>query len=206
MSLIKARALVWACGGMVRERSDGAWSCKQDEAWKDLLSDSQVFEDFFKAFGRYAPFNMNGMVIKKNIFEEVGLFDEALMVNEDRDLYLRIGIKYPKIGFVWPATVVCSERPGSASHVYKCNSLAILQKHAGLLSGQGDELSRRFLPAARTLAKEALYAGIEEGDKYSISMLVDRFKGLLGRSIFFAQASLISMGLARALLVMRKMF
>ena len=34
-------------------------------------------------------------LIKKKVFEDVGLFDESLSVCEDYDLWLRITAKYP---------------------------------------------------------------------------------------------------------------
>jgi len=41
----------------------------------------------------------NTIMIKKTLFSELGYFNESLKISEDRDLWWRISVRYPQIGF-----------------------------------------------------------------------------------------------------------
>ena len=44
--------------------------------------------------------HVNTMIIKKRVFDQVGLFDTKLERHEDLDMWLRIANQYPRIGYV----------------------------------------------------------------------------------------------------------
>ncbi|HUT59165.1 MAG TPA: glycosyltransferase [Phycisphaerae bacterium] len=63
------------------------------------LVDGRYLEDFFLADAR-SPFTGSvTMVISRRAFEEVGLFDESLRAAEDWQMWFRLGLKYPRIGY-----------------------------------------------------------------------------------------------------------
>jgi glycosyltransferase involved in cell wall biosynthesis len=58
----------------------------------------------------------SGVVIQREVFEEVGLFDESLPACEDYDLWLRIGCRYP-IGLIEePLTIKRGGHPDQLSN------------------------------------------------------------------------------------------
>jgi len=55
--------------------------------------------DFFEAALAGLVFQTSGMVIHRSVFDEVGSFDAALRVCQDRDLWWRIAMTEPSIGY-----------------------------------------------------------------------------------------------------------
>lgn len=78
--------------------------------YKQLLSNRRCFEDFYVAALSGVIFFTTTMIIKKNIFDEVGLFDTSMKIGEDRDLWYRIAEKYPQIGYVDASLAIYDER------------------------------------------------------------------------------------------------
>lgn len=56
--------------------------------------------DFFKASEKMPILWTSSVVIHKNVFEEVGLFDPNIKKGEDTELWIRIGLHFP-ILFIW---------------------------------------------------------------------------------------------------------
>lgn len=54
---------------------------------------------FFMAVARGLSIGTPGLVIHRSVLDDVGLFDTSLKTGEDRDLWWRIAMKYPRIGF-----------------------------------------------------------------------------------------------------------
>jgi glycosyltransferase involved in cell wall biosynthesis len=47
-----------------------------------------------KALKKIIPYSCSSIMIKKSIFQEIGLFDEKMRVSDDYDMYIRISRKY----------------------------------------------------------------------------------------------------------------
>jgi len=79
-----------------------------------LLGGKDYFNDFFDAYINDAAGNANTMVVKRRILHQAGLFRRELPFAEDTDLWFRIAMQWPKIGFVpQPVAVYHLQRPGS---------------------------------------------------------------------------------------------
>lgn len=52
-------------------------------------------EELFKALtsGRYGHFQIDGLTVKKSVFEAIGFFNESLMVAEDTDVFWKMALK-----------------------------------------------------------------------------------------------------------------
>ncbi len=48
------------------------------------------------------PFGPSSALIRRDVLEEVGGFDETLRSVEDRDMWLRIAVRYPALRVEWP--------------------------------------------------------------------------------------------------------
>ena len=80
----------------------------------------------------------SNVMIRRDVFSDVGLFDESLMFGEDWDMWIRIAHRY-KVDYVNDVTVKICQRPdstqgdqsvGSGLVRFKSN-LTVLMKHSG---------------------------------------------------------------------------
>jgi len=77
-----------------------AYKCYPDKA-KAGLAGRDYFENFFReAAKNYFRIHPITMIIRRDIFDEVGLFSEDLLRSEDTDMWCRIAFRYPKFGYI----------------------------------------------------------------------------------------------------------
>jgi hypothetical protein len=118
--------------------------------------------DFFVAFERGVRFGVGGFFVHRSVFEEVGLFDPTLRRAQDRDMWWRIAMRHPLIGYSpEPGFVYHKDTPGSLT---KGEPTRDLQLRNVLLNMQrardlGPDVAARALPALRKLAKGYLMRG-----------------------------------------------
>ena len=68
---------------------------------KEMLAGKDYFDNFLWAISKhYFLAHPSTLIIKRSVFDEVGLFDEELLRNEDSDMWCRITFKFPKFGFI----------------------------------------------------------------------------------------------------------
>ena len=178
----KKNDLVWACGGSLEAPYSHSKRFLSDNKWSKLLYNANIFENYFDAYSQCVLFNTNGFVINRNIFNDIGLFNENLKQHEDIDLAFRVAYKYPRVGFAWPPTTIRYERPGSLSSNYyqDTNMVLLLEKHLGLARSYGDEVVKRFLPDAKHLAQISLVKTIDHNDKKALKIMMKDYSYLLG--------------------------
>jgi len=139
-----------------------------------LLGGKDYFDDFFDAYMNDAAGNANTMIIKRGILHEAGLFRQELPFAEDTDLWFRIAMRWPQIGFVpQPVAVYHLQRPGSLMDFTKsakrleviCNiverSVALAKEH--------DRMDK-FAPCADFLLRRVIRSSLFE---YRMSNLVE---------------------------------
>ena len=94
--------LVWSTGNfydcLVSENRKGL-RCTKNKA--DIYVNNGVLEDYFIGYRNDVSGNTNTMVIRKDILLENGLFVIGRVKAEDVDLWWKIAIKHPKIGYVF---------------------------------------------------------------------------------------------------------
>lgn len=64
----------------------------------DLLAGRPALP-FFTAAGQGLPLQTSGFIVARAVLQEVGGFDLTLRVSEDRDLWCRIAMRYPELGY-----------------------------------------------------------------------------------------------------------
>ncbi len=65
-----------------------------------LLRNNHYFDNFYQASLAGASFHTCSMTVRKNVFNEIGYFNEMLDIGEDIELWYRIADKYPMIGYL----------------------------------------------------------------------------------------------------------
>ncbi len=99
-------------------------------------------------------------LMHRSVFREAGVFDPDLKRGEDRDLWWRIAMRYPRIGFckdiLWR---IHADTPGSLTKIGfdGHGQLSMICRNMRLALQQGTEVAERFYPFARTYAIDYLY-------------------------------------------------
>ncbi len=82
-----------------------------------LMHCKDYFDNYFEAFRLGAGGHTNTMFMKRSAIEQVGPFQHGLTYSEDIDMWMRMAMTFPKIGFVKePIAVYYLDRPGSLMH------------------------------------------------------------------------------------------
>ncbi len=115
-----------------------------------LLCGKEYFSDFFDAFIAQTYGNASNIMIKWNVFDEVGMFPIGQKNVNDMDMWWRTGLKYPELGFVnQPLSIYHLDIPDSLTHTAKkwdqyidmVNRTVMLADDCGRLD--------KFLPSAK---------------------------------------------------------
>jgi glycosyltransferase involved in cell wall biosynthesis len=83
-------------------RNPGAVACQTEEIWirrgrrvNPKRKHRKPSGDIFRQSLKLCLVSPSSVIIRRTIFDEVGLFDETLQAGEDYDLWLRISCRYP---------------------------------------------------------------------------------------------------------------
>jgi glycosyltransferase involved in cell wall biosynthesis len=189
-SLLKRhRELVWSTGNYHRcslttGKSQIHISPKRIKA---VLGQNEYHPDYYAALMSDTHGHVNATVIKKRVFDEVGFFDTSLGRHEDLDMFLRIALHYPAIGFVAASQVnYYIDRPGSL-----LNISAPVQHYIQLISQQlryADECQQRkkFEPITRYLLRGWLRSFLFSGHGHYVRTLLKEFGFLLSAPYKFS--------------------
>jgi glycosyltransferase involved in cell wall biosynthesis len=103
---------------------------------RELVSDFRVLERraFFKAMAESNPLFIGAAILRRDVFEHVGGFDEDLKFGEDWELWVRLAA-------------------GGYAFAYYDRPLAVWEEHAGNLSANIDEMERGILALEKILAR-----------------------------------------------------
>lgn len=115
--LIKSPFLKWY-GAPINSfnSSNGKIIEKYHKSKKNKLIDNSYFKDYMSAIPPYAFFSSDTFVIKKSVFDKVGYFDELKKVGCDLDMWFRIALQFPEIGFSHEVGANVFRRENSISH------------------------------------------------------------------------------------------
>lgn len=120
-----------------------------------LLLDADGQVRYFQGELKGLPFQTSGFVINRAVISEVGGFDPGLRINEDRDLWWRIAMRYPLLGY---CPEVCHRHyvdvPGSLTKGDENRTIVLENICENMRRAQaaGPGTANAFYPVARTLA------------------------------------------------------
>jgi len=187
MALLKRNPdMVWSAGNYINclcNENRRRPYIRPDKGRK-LLSGKDYFDDFFDAYMHDAAGNANTMLIKRQILHEAELFRQELPFAEDTDLWFRMAMRWPQIGFVHqPVAVYHLHRPGSLMDFTQSAKRLevicdIVERSAGLAK-EHDRMDK-FAPCADFLLRRVIRSSLFE---YRMAGLVEdmlqRFDELL---------------------------
>ena len=177
-------SLAWCCAAYTRIVDGEAQPESTPDQWQQLASTPGDSVDFFDSYMAGAPIQTSGMVVKRAVLNEVGLFDPVMRRGQDRDLWYRIALKYPRMGFVWPATVeyIYNERSVTAQLTDSTERLMRwLVKNVGYLPELDAKTAESFTRVLRLLAREILWHALNVARPDCLRRLRDEHGWLLTR-------------------------
>jgi glycosyltransferase involved in cell wall biosynthesis len=140
------------------------------------LKGKDYFESYLEAIRLYQWGHTICMLIRRDVFDTVGLFESGLSLGEDLDMWLRISYRYPRIGFV--------VEPLSVYHLSIADSLMtakapeslythFIQRHLELAQAEGK--MEIFQPAAGAIMRCWIRGMLFDGRKTEIRELLHLF-------------------------------
>ena len=151
-----------------------AWLCHTNEIWirngvrvnqmkKHQKYGGNVFENCLDIC-RISP---SSVLIKKEVFEMVGLFDESLKVCEDYDLWLRITAVLPVIFMDQPLIIKYGGHADQLSRVDSGIEKYRIQSLEKILSSNSLSISQSKIAISQLIKKLKIFSnGLEKRNKY----------------------------------------
>lgn len=97
-----------------------------DEVWfrnNQLLNQKKIHTrsggDLFAKSLRICVVGMSTVMVRRGLFDEVGIFDETLPCCEDYDLWLRVACRFPFLLVAAPLTIKHGGRPDQLSRIHR---------------------------------------------------------------------------------------
>lgn len=146
--------LRWVSGNVLQARAGKCYPGVVHPAIKADLEGGGIVR-LFHALSEGLLFATPSFVIHRDVFSTVRLFDESLRTAGDRDMWWRIGLRWPEIGYVCdPIFIWHVETPGSLSKLNKDRSPGIRTVSNNALRAKelGTEVWSDFAGYARLLA------------------------------------------------------
>ncbi|HPQ22063.1 MAG TPA: glycosyltransferase family 2 protein [Saprospiraceae bacterium] len=145
---------------------------------RNKLIDNIYFEDYLSALPPQGFFSASTMIINKKVFSKLGLFDTAKTTGTDVDMWFRIGLHFPEIGYSQDTGVVVYRRQESLSNSKKWDPeltlarFAEIEEHSKLL---GAEYALRAEPRLIYRVNKLLRAAISKSDYAIIKKIKDLY-------------------------------
>ena len=144
--------LYW-CGSDCKIIENGSESQYSLQNSKNHANLNDMELRYFSALIKKVLFITSGLIIKKEIFKKLGYFNIQMHSGEDIDLWCRIAMKYPQIGYCFkPCWLYHQDNPDSAYRRGKVNrdlpvkSFCINMRRAMEL---GPDVANEFYPYAK---------------------------------------------------------
>ena len=168
---------------LLREHPDLVWtSCayrwqRRGDRAEDISLAVTGVADFF-ALVADADVVTPSMVVRRSVLGEVGGFDPSLPTSEDRDLWFRIALRHPEIGYVGEPGVTVWGQEGSLTTrgLYTAGRALEFVTKADAEAGSADpEVGSRARPIVTRWTRQALRLALLSGDRDVARRIHGRF-------------------------------
>lgn len=160
------------------------------------LIDDAYFADYMSAFPPRGFFSTPTMVIRKEVFPKVGMFDPGKRYGEDLEMWFRIGLHYPKVGYCHEVAANIYKRSSSLTCTKKWDyqtSLRRFRKAEMLAEEVGQDARRRAEPRIMYWVTKLLKASISQSDCQAVrEILAEYDKRLAPRWRWCARGFLVA--------------
>lgn len=137
-----------------------------------------VFEDYMTTFPPKAYLSSPTMVLRKKVFEDVGYFDTTKKTAVDVDMWFRIGLVYPKIGYSYKEGAVVYRRSLSLSTTKKWKPLESIERFVECeiyAKNMSESAYKRAEPRIMYWVKKLVRASISNGDTKTLKQIKTQY-------------------------------
>jgi glycosyltransferase involved in cell wall biosynthesis len=173
----------WYCAAFER-RSDDGTLIFQSQVDNSLLLDG-VIENYFLAEADSNFSRPSSMLVRKSVFDEVGLFNvEINQYGEDLDMWFRIALRYPAIGYSKSAGCIYWQREGSITSGSTpdlprfLRRIGITRSSTGASTGVSSKEGEGLI---RVWVLSALKCAIKQRDRQNLATCARKYHELLPR-------------------------
>lgn len=151
--------LVWCTGNYYRQMAEEDLR-REDmkiSTLRKVLKGHAFCKDYFSGYCLGAGGHTNTMLIQREVILAVGGFRKIVSPAEDVDLWFRVGLRYPKVGYVIePTAVYYLSRAGSLMVDHRSRSKLAVNQRVLLdtyREAEGLGMADRFRPAGELMAR-----------------------------------------------------
>lgn len=136
--------LMWCAANSQTSLGDSCSVIGNSRAIANVIDRNDFFDNFFVAITKCeCPMHTPTVMVRTDVFDEVGNFEPGRQRTEDLDLWWRIALRYPKIGYISEPMITVHLEEHEESLV----GLRIMEKRGIEIR----ELVARYLPIAQEL-------------------------------------------------------
>lgn len=147
-----------------------------------LIGARGYLDDYFAASALGKVFWTGTFIIRKSVFDQVGLFDTNMQAGEDLDMWFRIALCYPEIGYSTRVGAVYWRRYDSLSIKFQPDlrkSLSYYERHARMAAEYSSIAAERYAPVFHRILLLQYIDGIKTGDYSFLSEISNRYGNIV---------------------------
>lgn len=155
---------------------------KYKEKKPGILVEGAYFEDYMMAFPPYAHFSSPTMVIHRSVFKKVGMFDPAKRVGQDLDMWFRIALHFPQVGYSHAVGANVYKRSTSTSYTKKINfnrDISLLKEKENFAHQLGNGMVHRIEPRIMFWCIRLLKSAISRADTAAVRQILASYQDRL---------------------------
>jgi len=179
--LAKYPFLKWYCAAYIhksQETGEVVSVCKFPRRNKYLIN-GEYFEDYMQAVPPYGYFSSSTMIINKEVFKTVGNFDTSLKVGCDRNMWFRIALEYPAVGYSTVPSAIIWKHRDSLSHSKQPDTdrtISSIKRYIEIATHKNNNALRRSRSRISDWIKRNLCVAISRQDKELVKRIILEFK------------------------------
>jgi len=137
--------------------------------------DNLYFDDYLSVSHKQAIFTTSTMVIHKSVFDTVGMFNESLKVGSDLDMWFRVGLHFPQIGYCHriAAHAYKQSTPRHRSHFPLSLILQQLKEQETFAKRLSENARRRAQPWITARITQLIKSRIALGDRSAVERILN---------------------------------
>lgn len=141
-----------------------------------------LFNDYMSAFPPKAYFSSPTMIIKKSVFDVVGYFDTRKKTSEDVDMWFRIGLNFPEVGYCPVPAAIVYKRENSLSTTNSWNPFKTfdrIEECKSLASDYSEDARERIKPRIAYWVSKLVKRSVKYGDKQTLKRIKEEYFNIL---------------------------
>lgn len=140
----------------------------------------ETFEDYLQAYANNRYAWTSTLIIHRDVFEKVGLFEPGMKRAQDNDLWFRIAYQYPQVGYrAEPLAIYHTDTPGSSTKVNDSVDfmVGLVQRHEKL--SKQHHRFEALKPCLTQMLQVWIRSLIKQKRHKDAGLLLDQFKSCL---------------------------